>query len=146
MRTGRIAMLDRPRFAVFAVTTAVLLHAASGARALEPAPTDWTPLAEVQEIQVLSENPDATPRETTVWLAVVDGQGFIRTGNTSWYPNLEQRPNIGVRVAGAGARGLAARGARGVAVDVNGEGGRAVAREIGGLGVPCEVGREADIE
>jgi len=100
MRAGRIAMLDRPRFAVFAVTTAVLLHAASGARALEPAPTDWTPLAEVQEIQVLSENPDATPRETTVWLAVVDGQGFIRTGNTSWYPNLEQRPSIGVRVAG----------------------------------------------
>jgi hypothetical protein len=80
-----------------AVTAFLLL--AFDARALEPAPTDWTSLASVQEIQVLSENPDGTPHETTVWLAVVDGKGFIRTGNTSWYPNLEQRPNIGVRVA-----------------------------------------------
>jgi hypothetical protein len=84
----------------FAPLTVALLLLALDARALEPAPSDWTSLADVQEIQVLSENPDATPHETTVWLAVVDGQGFIRTGNTSWYPNLEQRPNIGVRVDG----------------------------------------------
>jgi hypothetical protein len=68
--------------------------------ALGPAPSDWTPLAEVEEIQVLSENADGSAEETTVWLAVVSGQGFIRTGNTSWYPNLERKPEIGVRVAG----------------------------------------------
>lgn len=68
--------------------------------ALAPAPSDWTPLAAVEEIQVLSENADGTPEETTVWLAVVNGQGFIRTGNTSWYPNLERKPEIGVRVDG----------------------------------------------
>jgi len=67
--------------------------------ALEPAPSDWGALAPVEEIQVLSQDPDGKPRETTVWLAVVDGQGFIRTGNTSWYPNLERNPDIGVRVA-----------------------------------------------
>lgn len=92
-------MLHRHRFVVFAVTTAVVLHLASGARAFEPAPTDWTPLAAIEEIDVLSQNPDGTGRATTVWLAVVDGQGFIRTGNTSWYPNLERKPEIGVRVA-----------------------------------------------
>ena len=68
--------------------------------ALEASPSDWTPLAEVEEIQVLSENADGTPEETTVWLAVVNAQGFIRTGNTSWYPNLERKPDIGVRVDG----------------------------------------------
>ena len=68
--------------------------------ALQPAPNDWTPLAAVEEIQVLSENADGTPEEITVWLAVVNGQGFIRTGNTSWYPNLEHKPEIGVRVDG----------------------------------------------
>src|SRR5262245_61088300 len=68
--------------------------------ALEAAPSDWTPLAEVEEIQVLSENADGSAEETTVWLAVVDGHGFIRTGNTSWYPNLERKPDIGVRVSG----------------------------------------------
>ena len=70
-------------------------------QAAEPAPSDWAALAPVEEIQVLSENPDGSPHETTVWLAVVDGQGFIRTGNTSWYPNLERKPEIGVRVSGA---------------------------------------------
>jgi hypothetical protein len=74
---------------------------ARAAHAREPAPTDWTPLAAVEEVQVLSENPDGSARETTVWLAVVDGQGYIRTGNTSWYPNLERKPEIGVRVSGA---------------------------------------------
>ncbi len=68
--------------------------------ALEPAPSDWTSLAEVEEVQVLSENEDASPEETTVWLAVVAGQGFIRTGDTSWYPNLVRKPDIGVRVSG----------------------------------------------
>ncbi len=49
---------------------------------------------------------------------------------------------------GAGlARRLAAEGARGVVVaDVNRAGAEAVAREIGGLAVSCDVSREADIQ
>lgn len=49
---------------------------------------------------------------------------------------------------GAGlARRLAAEGARGVVVaDVNLAGAEAVAREIGGLAVSCDVSREADIQ
>jgi hypothetical protein len=47
-----------------------------------------------------SENPDGTRNETTVWLAVLDNHGYIRTGDTSWYPNLERKPEIGVRIAG----------------------------------------------
>jgi hypothetical protein len=83
------------------VAAVLALAPLRAAHALEPGPTDWGPLAAVEEVQVLSENPDGSARETTVWLAVVDGQGFIRTGNTSWYPNLERRPEIGVRVSGA---------------------------------------------
>jgi hypothetical protein len=79
---------------------AALLCLAFAAGALEPSPADWAALSQVREIQVLSENPDGQPHETTVWLAVVDGEGFIRTGNTSWYPNLERKPQIGVRIEG----------------------------------------------
>ena len=85
---------------IFRVALVAFALLASVARALEPAPADWTPLADVEEIQVLSRNADGTPHETTVWLAVVDSEAFIRTGNTSWYPNLEREPAIGVRVAG----------------------------------------------
>jgi hypothetical protein len=87
-------------FAWRLATVSALLLAARAAFALEAAPSDWQPLAAVEEIQVLSENPDGAARETTVWLAVVDGQGFIRTGDTSWYPNLVRKPEIGVRVDG----------------------------------------------
>ncbi|HTO51822.1 MAG TPA: DUF2255 family protein [Myxococcota bacterium] len=75
--------------AVFAV--------AAAAAAAEP---DWNALAGEREIVVLSENPDGSPHETTVWLAVTGAQGFIRTGNTRWYPNLERKPEISVRIAG----------------------------------------------
>lgn len=93
--------MNRPaRFASIATAFATLVLIGSALRAAEPAPSDWSPLAAVEEIQVLSENPDGTARETTVWLAVADGQGFIRTGNTSWYPNLERKPEIAVRVDG----------------------------------------------
>src|SRR5258705_5609826 len=49
-------------------------------------------------------------------------------------------------IGAACARAFAAKGARVVAVDVNAGGARAVAREIGGLAIPCDVAREADID
>jgi NAD(P)-dependent dehydrogenase (short-subunit alcohol dehydrogenase family) len=48
-------------------------------------------------------------------------------------------------IGAACARAFAAQGARVVAVDVNADGARAVARQIGGLALPCDVAREADI-
>ena len=81
------------------VAIAVVLGAGS-AFGTEPAPPVWSSVANESTLVVLSENADGTPHETTVWLAVVDDQGFIRTGNTSWYPNLERKPDIAVRIAG----------------------------------------------
>lgn len=48
-------------------------------------------------------------------------------------------------IGAACARNFAARGARVVVTDLNGDGAKAVAEEIGGLGVPCNVGDEADV-
>jgi hypothetical protein len=70
------------------------------ALAWETTPPDWNALSTVEEIEVLSENSDGSRAETTVWLVVVDNDGYIRTGNTSWYPNLERKPEIGVRING----------------------------------------------
>jgi NAD(P)-dependent dehydrogenase (short-subunit alcohol dehydrogenase family) len=49
-------------------------------------------------------------------------------------------------IGGASARNFAARGARVVVADLNGEGANAVAGEFGGLAVACDVGNEADIQ
>jgi len=49
-------------------------------------------------------------------------------------------------IGAACARAFSAKGARVVAVDVNGDGARSVAREIGGLAIPCDVAKEADVD
>lgn len=66
------------------------------AGAAEP---DWNSVADVEEVRVLTTNQDGTPRETTIWLAVVDGRGYIRTsGWTRWGDNVERNPEIALRI------------------------------------------------
>ena len=80
----------------------VLLGAVAGllgAVAADAAELDWNSVAEVEEVRVLTTNEDGTPRETTIWLAVVDGQGYIRTsGWTKWGDNVERNPDIALRI------------------------------------------------
>ncbi|MEQ9640970.1 MAG: SDR family oxidoreductase [Alphaproteobacteria bacterium] len=48
-------------------------------------------------------------------------------------------------IGAAACRNFAARGAKVVVADLNGDGAKAVADEIGGLGVGCDVGEEAEV-
>ena len=65
------------------------------AEAAGAAELDWNSVADVEEVLVLTTNEDGTPRETTIWLAVVDGQGYIRTGGwTKWGDNVKRDPEI----------------------------------------------------
>ena len=48
-------------------------------------------------------------------------------------------------IGAASARAFAKRGARVAVVDVNADGARAVAKEIGGLALPCDLAREAEV-
>jgi hypothetical protein len=69
----------------------------AGARAQAP---DWTAVADENVIEVLSHDADGDLRETTVWMGVVDGIGYVRTSDTRWRANIERDAKIGVRVAG----------------------------------------------
>ena len=85
----------RPSACVLLAALACLL----GAVAADAAEIDWNSVAEVKEVRVLTTNEDGTPRETTIWLAVVDGQGYIRTsGWTKWGDNVERNPDIALRI------------------------------------------------
>jgi hypothetical protein len=72
-----------------------LLLFASGAAAQE-----WNTLADVETIQVVTHDADGATRETTVWLAVYQGHGYIRTGGTRWHANIERNPDVLVRIRG----------------------------------------------
>ena len=82
-----------------------LLGAALAAGAgLVPLPAiaiDWASAGAERVVEIVTRNADGTPRETKIWLAVVDGQGYARTGGTRWWGNIERDPEVVLRVAGA---------------------------------------------
>jgi hypothetical protein len=61
---------------------------------------DWAAAADVRVINVVTHDEDGDTRDTKVWLAVVDGQGYIRTGGTSWGDNVERDPQLVLRIEG----------------------------------------------
>jgi hypothetical protein len=68
---------------------------AFSANADSPLP-DWKNFAPLDTIQVVTTDDDKehTRRETTVWLAVHENQGYIRTGATTWGDNVRREPNL----------------------------------------------------
>ena len=74
----------------------ILLTPLSGALGEEA--VDWNRYAEEGTIEVITTNEDGSSRETKVWLAVVEGQGYIRTGNTGWGGNVERDPDVTLRI------------------------------------------------
>jgi hypothetical protein len=63
------------------------------------APMNWNELADEGTIEIVTTNEDGTLRETTIWLLVVDGEGYIRTSNTRWGRNIDRDPDVTLRIA-----------------------------------------------
>lgn len=73
--------------------------AAGSARAGVP---DWAAVADVEQVVALTTDADGSPRETTIWLVVVDGQGFVRAGAAStWGVNAARDSALALRIGGA---------------------------------------------
>ena len=89
--------MQRVPRAIPSILCMALLAAALPAGADAP---DWNAVKDVQTVEILTTNEDGSAKETTIWLAVVDGQGYIRTGNTSWEANIERNPDVSLRIEG----------------------------------------------
>jgi len=76
-----------------------LFAAADGAGAAAP---DWTALAALDTVVVETVDEDGAARDTTVWLAVVDGVGYVRTSDTSgWGENAARTRELALEAGGA---------------------------------------------
>lgn len=80
----------RRRWTLALVVAVSILAIAAGAAELP----DWNALADRDTVSVATSNPDGTLRYTTVWIVVVDGRGYIRTGNTTWGANVARDPAV----------------------------------------------------
>jgi hypothetical protein len=87
------------RLAAAAVVLATVLVPLA-ARARANGPVDWNAVAATDTIEVVTRDPDGRPRTTTIWLAVHDGQGYVRGSGSRWLANLERDPDLLVRVGG----------------------------------------------
>ena len=86
--------MSRPLLRILVLAAALELQALSSAAASP----DWNAVATTDTVQVITKNQDGTLKTTTVWLAVVDGQGYIRTGNTRWWANIERDRDVTLRI------------------------------------------------
>jgi hypothetical protein len=95
-RSGSAALSAGARVTALLLALAPLL-AALPARADTP---DWESLADVKVIEVVTQDADGDLRETKVWLVLVDGEPYLRTGDTRWLENLRRDPNLVLRIEG----------------------------------------------
>ena len=85
-----------------ALLLAALLLLASPARGV-----DWVSVADVDVVRIRTTTEEGSIRETTIWLAVVDGQGYVRTSRTRWFRDVERDADV-VLVIGEDAHPLRA--------------------------------------
>lgn len=77
------------------VTLAMVVLGAFAAQAQLP---DWSAVADTETVEVVTEDEDGSLRVTTVWLLVLDGEGYVRTGGTSWGANVVRSGNLTLRI------------------------------------------------
>jgi hypothetical protein len=79
-----------------ALALLVLLAQVSGARGEDA--IEWDRYSPERTVVVITTNEDGSTRETKVWLVVVDGRGYIRTGKTRWGGNVGRNPAVVLRI------------------------------------------------
>lgn len=55
---------------------------------------DWNAVKDIETVSIATSNPDGTQRYTTIWLVIVEGRAYIRTGDTTWGANVARDPNV----------------------------------------------------
>lgn len=68
-----------------------------------PPPTsvpDWEVLIQEEIPSVVTRDADGDRRITQVWIAGLDGEPYLRTGDSRWFANLKRDPNLELRIGG----------------------------------------------
>lgn len=96
-RPMRIAPLARSTPLAALVLLALCLSAS--AAAVATADVDgWAPFADADVIEIVTTDDDGDPRETKIWIVVLDGSGFVRTNDSRWLANIRRGSPVALRV------------------------------------------------
>jgi hypothetical protein len=89
-------MTVRERFAIHAAAI-WLMWVFSTAFTTAAVAFDWAPYREDSTVEIITLDEDGSPRETRIWIVVVDEFGFIRTNDSKWLGNIRRDPAIRLR-------------------------------------------------
>jgi hypothetical protein len=70
---------------------------------------DWSTHAAADTVVIVTTDEGGAARDTTIWLCVLDGQGYVRGGGGQWVANAARAGDVKLRVDG---EELALRAAR----------------------------------
>jgi len=59
---------------------------------------DWQRFQEQDVIQILTTDEDGDPRETSVWVVTLDGNGYVRTNDSRWLANIRRGSEVVLRL------------------------------------------------
>ena len=76
------------------------LGCASGPVPVAQEPIDWQAATDRWSLQIVTLDPDDDKRVTRIWLANVDSEASLRTGDSRWWHNLVRDPNCRIRLSG----------------------------------------------
>ena len=88
---------DRDRAAATSLSMALAVLLAFSASAVVPG-IDWSVHAEARTVVVPHSDEDGTRRETTVWLGVSQGRGYVRGGGGRWVGNTRRDGGAVLRI------------------------------------------------
>ena len=62
---------------------------------------NWSEIAQEEETTIIVDQEDGVRSEITIWFAVIDGRGYIRTReDMSWRAEIRRDPNVSLRFDG----------------------------------------------
>lgn len=62
---------------------------------------DWNAHASADTVVIATSDEDGAARDTTIWLCVMDGQGYVRGGSGQWVANAARNGDVKLRVGGS---------------------------------------------
>jgi hypothetical protein len=64
------------------------------------ADVDWNVHAQAETVVIVTADEDGAARDTTIWLCVSNGQGYVRGGGGQWVANSLRDGSVTLRVDG----------------------------------------------
>jgi len=79
----------------FALALALLFGLAAAPAVAE---LDWTAHTGTDTVVIVTADEDGAQRDTTIWLCVLNGQGYVRGGSGQWVANTLRHGDVRLRV------------------------------------------------